>query len=400
MDEKIEILIESGDVPAIQAAVDRLAARSGGGTVRLAPGAYLLNDAIQLQSNVTLLGSGCDTILRKPPSRSTHLVEDSDGFQSHVVVESADGIEPGSGVVIDGKCPRYGRRIFNYHRVIGRDGNRLTLDRRLGESYWIEGGFKLHTVHPMIHGRRVNNAKVRDLLIEGNSQTNVKLFGEADGAVSFIESSHVQVRNVAVHDFNGSAFSWQTTEDFDIRECASLNCTELGLHPGGGAPRSIIENNRVEGGVCGVFLCWGVSNSVVRGNVLIGNEYGISLGHRDTDNCIESNRMERSTVVGMRFRESANPSRNAHRNRIVANSFMDCGPADFPLAVDLQSKVHSIVFERNKFHESRNSTFSIGMKVGENVRELSLQDNSFDGFAVDVQYARSEDRDVQPGLTT
>lgn len=400
MDVKNDILIDAGDVQAIQAAVDRIAARGEGGTVRLAPGVYVLNDAIRLHSNITLMGSGCDTVLQKPPARRTRLIEDSDGYQHHVVVESAGGFEPGFGVVIDGKCPRYGRRIFNYYHIVSRDGNRLILNRRLGESYWIEGGFQLRTVHPMILGHQVKNVSVRNLLIEGNSQANDKLLGEADGAVSFIESSHIQVRNVTVRDFNGSAFSWQTTEDFDIRECSALYCTELGLHPGGGAPRSVIESNRVEGGVCGVFLCWGVIDSVVRGNILVGNDYGISVGHRDTDNLIDSNQVERSAIVGLRFRDAANPVRNAHRNRIVGNSFIDCGPAASPLGVDLLSRVRSVIFERNKFRESRDSKTSIGIRVAENVCELSLQDNSFEGFAADVQYDRSEDRNNQGSVAS
>ena len=46
----------------VQAAVDSIA-RWGGGTVRILPGMYRFRNAVYLQSNVRLLGSGLDSVI-------------------------------------------------------------------------------------------------------------------------------------------------------------------------------------------------------------------------------------------------------------------------------------------------------------------------------------------------
>ena len=61
----------------LQAAVDYMA-RMGGGTVRVLPGEYLLRNAVHLRSNVRLLGSGADTVLKKEASVMAKLADDSD----------------------------------------------------------------------------------------------------------------------------------------------------------------------------------------------------------------------------------------------------------------------------------------------------------------------------------
>ena len=48
----------------IQAAVDQ-AASSGGGTVKILPGTYIMNDSLHLRSGVTVCGSGSGTVLMK-----------------------------------------------------------------------------------------------------------------------------------------------------------------------------------------------------------------------------------------------------------------------------------------------------------------------------------------------
>jgi hypothetical protein len=60
---------------AIQAAVDYVA-RLGGETVKNLPGTYRLSNAVYLQSNLRLLGSGTDTVLKQEPSVTTTLAKD------------------------------------------------------------------------------------------------------------------------------------------------------------------------------------------------------------------------------------------------------------------------------------------------------------------------------------
>ena len=51
----------------VQAAVDSIA-RWGGGTVKILPGNYHFRNAVYLQNNVRILGSGVDSVITKQPS--------------------------------------------------------------------------------------------------------------------------------------------------------------------------------------------------------------------------------------------------------------------------------------------------------------------------------------------
>ena len=65
---------------------------------------------------------------------------------------------------------------------------------------------------------------------------------------------------------------------------ASTN-TDLGLHPGSGSQRPTIRNNVVRGCSIGLFWCWGVKHGLAESNLIEDSDkYGISIGHRDTDN--------------------------------------------------------------------------------------------------------------------
>ena len=82
--------INGSDDRAIQAGMDYLATL-GGGTLKLLPGTYHLNNAIYLRSNIRIEGSGDETVLIKNPSVSIPLAVDSDWYDSDVtLIEIAD----------------------------------------------------------------------------------------------------------------------------------------------------------------------------------------------------------------------------------------------------------------------------------------------------------------------
>ena len=66
-------------------------------------------------------------------------------------------------------------------------------------------------------------------------------------------------------------------------------------------------------------ICWGVKHGIAENNRILNNhQYGISIGHRDTDNIIRLNQIEGSGEVGITFRNEPNEGRSPHRN-IVTN---------------------------------------------------------------------------------
>jgi hypothetical protein len=81
----------------VQAAVDSIA-RWGGGTVKILPGNYHFRNAVYLQNNVRILGSGLDSVITKQPSMTAKLSEDSDWFDQEITFADAAGLEVGDGI--------------------------------------------------------------------------------------------------------------------------------------------------------------------------------------------------------------------------------------------------------------------------------------------------------------
>ena len=115
----------------IQAGVDYVA-RRGGGTVQVLPGTYRLRNSIFLQSKVSILGSGLDTILFKEPS-VTNLIVDGDHWDQEITLADPDGFQVGDGVRLVAKDPHGKGTNFIQRTLIASSGNRFKLDRRLEE---------------------------------------------------------------------------------------------------------------------------------------------------------------------------------------------------------------------------------------------------------------------------
>jgi hypothetical protein len=84
---------------AVQAAVDSIV-RWGGGTVRILPGNYRFRNAVYLQNNVRILGSGADAVTSKQPSLTAKLTEDSDWFDQEITFSDPAGLQIGDGVCL------------------------------------------------------------------------------------------------------------------------------------------------------------------------------------------------------------------------------------------------------------------------------------------------------------
>ena len=84
----------------IQEAIDALP--KGGGTVVIPPGTYVLRRRVNLSGkhNVTLKGSGPDTILTRPDQAFARLTETASCRANSVAVDSTDGFQVGDEVVV------------------------------------------------------------------------------------------------------------------------------------------------------------------------------------------------------------------------------------------------------------------------------------------------------------
>lgn len=196
------------------------------------------------------------------------------------------------------------------------------------------------------------------------------------------------MRRVTARNYNGDGISWQICHDVVVEDCHSHDHTGLGLHPGSGSQRTVIRGNKLQRNNIGVFFCWGVKFGLAEKNVIEDSRsYGISIGHRDTDNVICANEVLRSGKAGVLFRPERGKAFAPHRNRLEHNRIIDSGGED-GIGIDVQGETESVVLLQNQLQETRQPLARVGIRLGAQTRDIRMSDNRIDGFAVAVSDLR------------
>lgn len=372
----------------LQAAVDYVA-RLGGGTVRILPGKYRLRNAVYLQSKIRLLGSGDDTVLVKAPSVATKLAADSDWFDQEITLSDASGFRVGDGVCLRTRNPHNGGTDVAKRTLVARDGNRFKLDRALRQNFWLIGESTAATLFPILSGENISGLAIENLVLDGDKEHNDNLDGNYAGCIFMQDCSRIAVRGVTARNFNGDGISWQICHDVTVENCRSHGNTGLGMHPGSGSQRPTIRGNRLEENDIGIFFCWGVKYGLAEKNTIRGNrKYGVSIGHRDTNNLICDNEIVGSGVSGVLFRPERGKDFAPHRNRLERNRIVDSGPEQ-GIAVDVQGQTEAITIAGNEIRETRQAMQRVGVRIGPETRDVKLDQNVIEGFAVAVEGSQS-----------
>lgn len=367
----------------LQSAVDYVA-RMGGGTVRILPGVYEMGNSLFLRSNTKLIGSGDETVLRKCKAEKTPLAEDLDWYGHEVTVKDASIFRVGGGILLHGKSPHFDKLQVVKRSVLGIDGNRVLMDKDPRENFWLETKPYASTQFPVICGDYVDDVLIEHLAIDGNRAENWNLNGNYGGCVFIQDCNRVTCREVTARDYDGDGFSWQICHDVVIDHCRSINNADLGMHPGSGSQRPIITNNTIVGASQGLFFCWGVRHGLAENNVIEDcGKYGISIGHRDTDNVCRHNQIRRSGEVGIYFRAHPSPARDPHRNVFEENVIVDSGKKGDCIGVDMNGTAEDVVLRRNRIVDTRRKHKSrkrIGLRVGKDIKNLVEDGNTFIGL--------------------
>ncbi len=367
----------------LQAAVDAVA-RAGGGTVRILPGTYRLRNAVYLASGVRLLGSGADSVLVKEPSTTTKLRLDSDWYDQEITLADAKGFQLGDGVCLRARDPHNGGTTVIKRTLVARSGNRFKLDRALRENLWLAGEATASTLFPLLSGENVSGLVIENLALDGNRANNANLDGNYAGCIFLQDCKDVAIRGVVARNNNGDGISWQICHDVVVENCQSQGHAGLGLHPGSGSQRPIMRGNRLTNNDIGLFFCWGVRHGLAEKNVIEDSKsYGISVGHRDTDNLIRDNDVRRSGKVGILFRAEKGKAFAPHRNRVVDNRVRDSG-GDEGVAIDVQGETEGVALVKNELRESRGPAKRTGIRLGPRTSGILVEGNRLDGFAVEV----------------
>lgn len=372
---------------ALQAAVDYVA-RFGGGTVQVLPGTYRLRNAVYLQSKVRILGSGADSVLIKLPSVATTLAEDSDWYEQEVLLADGRGFEIGDGVCLRAKDPSNNGNIVLKRTLVARNGNRFKLDRALRKNLWLAGKPTAATLFPIFSGETISDIAIENIALDGDKANNDLLDGNYAGCVFLEDCNRVTLRRVEARNYHGDGLSWQVCHDVLVEDCHTHDHTGLGFHPGSGSQRTVIRRSRSERNDIGIFFCWGVRFGLAEDNTLTGNrKYGLSIGHRDTDNLIRRNEIRDSGVAGVYFRPEKNPAFSANFNRVEANTILDSGKAD-GVGIDVQGVTREVHLLKNTIRETREPAQRIGIRLGADTREIVVEGNRIEGVAVPTQDLR------------
>jgi hypothetical protein len=115
------------------------------------------------------------------------------------------------------------------------------------------------------------------------------------------------------------------------------------------------------------------------------SRYGISIGHRDTDNIIRECTIERNGEVGILFRNEANEFRSGSRNRIENCIIRDNGSKEQGIGIDIQGKTQEIVVQSTRFENTAGKNQNIAVRVGRDAERIVLQGNTFENCPVRVQ---------------
>ncbi len=376
------------DDKVIQAALDYVA-RIGCGTVRLLPGTYTLRNAIVLPSRARLLGSGADSIITKIPSETVSLADDSDWYDQEITLEDAKSFRVGDGVFLKTKNPHNGGQDVIKRTLVARSGNRFKLSDGLRKNLWLSGAPTCSSLFPLLTSEREADVTIENLVLDGNRENNENLNGNYGGCIFLQDCNRFTIRNVEARHHNGDGISFQVCHDVIVEECYCHDNADLGVHPGSGSQRPLIRNNRLHRNGLGLFWCWGVKYGLAEGNKIDANRnYGISIGHCDTDNVMRNNQISNSGKVGILFRD-ARQGRDfwPNRNLLEANTIVNSGGED-GVAIDITGKTREIRIVRNDIRETRGPAHRIGIRIAKQAGKVQLEENTITGFAVPVERAK------------
>ena len=379
--------IRGSDDKALQAAdyVERL----GGGVLQILPGEYTMHNALHVHSGLTVRGSGSATVLKKAPSVRSKLARDSDWYERQIFVEDATGFRAGGGVMIQSKTSPGGGFQSLQMNILRVDGSTLTVDGRLNKNFWLKHEASAATLFPLIRGEKVNDVRIENIVLDGNREENEEINGNYAGAIFMQWCDRVAIDSVVCRNYNGDGISLQVCDDAQVTNTLSENNANLGFHPGSGCQRPVFRNCVSRGNGLGFFFCWGVMDGLVEDCEFTGNlEYGVSVGHRDTDNTVRNCKINGNLKVGVLFREEETAFFSGHRNTFESCEILDNGAKAEGVGVDIRGETNGLVFRDCRIGNTSGDVQKVGIRVGANAGEIVSEGNTFVQVGVEVERVR------------
>ncbi len=363
---------------AINLAIDALKSR-GGGTIKLNPGTYEIIGPVSLSSNISLIGSGQTTILRKCNGYKTSFIIDADWGMLKAEVKDVKGFKIGMGIQLYDDTHNSGWDVTTAV-ITDIQGNTIYFDNRTVNDYLASLNGTITNSFSIVEAVDAENVKIAEFVVEGSKSTNYYINGCRGGGIYIHKSKNCIVENVKVNEFNGDTFSWQITENITFKGCEASNGDGLGFHPGTGSDHSIVENcishhNKGDG----IFLCWRVQNGIFRNNNVYANgDNGFSIGHKDTDNLFDNNHVYENGSHGVLFRNE-NEQNAGHRNTFTNNTIENNGIYGEANGFHIGGETHDIKITNNIIRSTGKGNQTTAIFAGNKSSNVNANGNTITG---------------------
>lgn len=386
---------------AIQTAIDALALQ-GGGTVEVAPGTYILHDAVRLRSNIRLIGDRKGTILKRGPLVISALKLDADVGQDEISPLDPAAFKTGMGVALF--SPQTGWVYTSLPYTITRiDNGVLYLHHYLTQDVRQECDGVVVNYFPLILAENADHCVIDGFTLDGTVPPPARPVPEGPAAavarglldpaswamqepetkgiagprtalVYFFRSRHGVMRRLLAKNSLGDGLCFgKTSLGMTVEDCETVDNHFYGIHPGSHSAYCAVRRCHIHRNGCdGLYICWGIHHSTFEDNDIHHNGWrllrsGLCIGHKDTDNLILRNRIYENKKFGICFRTKTEGN-GAHRNVVRENLIENNGSRPDELA-DLKKRLQpwegigcgihvggvtkDLVFENNIIRETR-----------------------------------------------
>jgi hypothetical protein len=364
---------------AIQTAIDALHNTSNNGTVMLLPGNYDITAPVRLYDNMSLVGSGANTVLKKCKGFRSPFALDADYGELQITVADASGFKPRMGVAIYDETQRSGWDLTTA-RITGIKGNVIYIDDYLLRDYHADKKGTLSNSCSVISAVDANNVRIANLTVDGSRECNDMIDGCRAGGIYLHKVHKAIVENVTVKNFNCDGISWQITEYVTVRNCEVYGCANSGLHPGTGSPFTLVEgNNSYNNDGYGLFVCWRVKNGIVRNNNFHNNGInGICTGHKDIDMLYAGNHIYENGSDGIQLRGELAlnaPHRSIFKNNLIENN----GMKEKGYGISVNCKAEGVVLEDNIIRNTGSGKQAAAIQLTLNSLPVEMKNNKISG---------------------
>jgi parallel beta-helix repeat protein len=324
-----------------------------GDTLSIGAGTYDMQNSLRVPSGVTVRGIHGQTILKKSAGIESALIEDGDYGESMLAVAEPGKFHPGMGISVVDDTLKGGWDI-SVSSVTAVKPPYILIDPMTLQDYDQERKHaRVRNLFPILCAIDAENVVFDDLIVDGNRAENGYLDGCRGGAIYMYRVRNVTVRNCTARNYHGDGISFQISDNVQVLNSESYGHAGYGIHPGTGSARPLVKGCRMHNnGDVGLFLCWRVRHGRFEDNAMEDNgRYGISIGHKDTDNEFVNNTIARNGFSGVYFRRETLKN-SGSRNAFRSNKVLDNGNERQGYGFYISPHAEDLVIENNQIADT------------------------------------------------